>query len=191
MVTAEPTLSFDIDLTASDGRWVRRGNHAVWSGRREANDPPYVLHEWTEHGVRPFPRRDDNAHLRRVPAGTAYHIARLFGFWVVNDVDALLLSAKRGDTDYYMLVVGGLSDGLRQATCLFVCPKCAARFGEANFEMRGNYEDFIAFAQKRVRAFNAETPRRTCPRCGHLHPPTYGFHAEADTEEERSARNAE
>jgi predicted RNA-binding Zn-ribbon protein involved in translation (DUF1610 family) len=126
-----------------------------------------------------------------VPAGTPYNIARLFGFWVVNDADALLLSAKRGETDYYMLVVGGRSDGLRQATCLFVCPKCAAQFGEAGFEIRGNYGDFIAFASKRVRAFNAEASHRTCPRCGHVHPPTYGFHAEADTAEERAARNAD
>lgn len=109
----------------------------------------------------------------------------------MNDTDALLLCAKRDETDYYMLVVGGPSDGLRQASCLFVCPKCAARFGEANFELRGNYEEFIAFASRRVRAFNAEVALRTCPECGHVHPPTYGFHAEADTAEERGARNAE
>ena len=189
MVTATPTLSFDIDLAASDDRWIRKGHHAIWSGRREANQPPYVLHEWTERGVRPFPRLDDNAHLRRVPAGTPYHVARLFGFWLINDVDALLLNANRGDTDYYMLVVGGISDGLRQATCLFVCPKCAAQFGEASFDMRVDYEDFIAFAQKRVHAFNANASYRTCPKCGEVHPPTYGFHAEADTTEERAARN--
>jgi len=191
MVTAEPTLSFDVDVTAGDGRWARKGHHAIWSGRREANEPPYVLHEWTERGVRPFLRRDDNAHLRRVPAGTPYHIARLFGFWVINDVDALLLSAKRGETDYYMLVIGGRSDGLRHATCLFVCPKCAARFGEEGFELRGKYEDFIAFASKRVRAFNAEASQRTCPKCGHVHPPTYGFDAEADTAEEHAGRVAD
>jgi hypothetical protein len=191
MVTAELMLSFDVDITAGDGRWVRRGNHAIWSGRREAIEAPYVLHEWTERGIRPFPRLDDDAHLRRVPAGTPYHIARLFGFWVVHDVDALLLTAKRGDIDHYMLVVGGVSDGFRQATCLFVCPKCAARFGETRFEMRANYEHFIAFARKRVRAFNAEASQRTCPKCGYVHPATYAFHAEDDTAEERSARNAD
>lgn len=190
MVTAEPTLSFDVDVTAGDGTWVRRGHHAIWSGRREPGDPPYVLHEWTERGVRPFARRDDNAHLHRVPAGTPYQIARLFGFWIVNDVDAMLLSAKRGETDYHMLVVGGLTEGLREAACLFVCPECAARFGEARFAMRGNYEDFIAFAQQRVRAFNADAAQRTCPKCRHIHPPTYGFHAEDDTPEERAAREA-
>jgi len=45
MVTAAPTLSFDVDVTAGDGRWVRNGNHAIWSGRREANKLPYVLRQ--------------------------------------------------------------------------------------------------------------------------------------------------
>ena len=74
---------------------------------------------------------------------------------------------------------------------MFVCPQCAARFGEARFELRGNYEEFVAFAQTRVRTFNADASQRTCPKCGHVHPPTYGFHAEADTAEERTARNGE
>ena len=151
-----------------------------------------MLHEWTERGVRPFPRRDENAHLRRVPAGTPYHIARLFGFWVVNDVDALLLSAKRGETELLMLVIGGVSDRFREANCLFVCPKCAARFGEANDggmrrELRGLHRlRAEARACLQCRCFAA-----TCPKCGHVHPPTYGFHAEADTAEERAARNAD
>ena len=191
VTTAEPTLSFDVDVTAGDGRWVRNGNHAIWSGQREANQLPYVLHEWTERGVLPFPRRDENAHMRRVPAGTPYHIAHLFGFWIVNDVDTMLLNAKRGETDYYMLVVGGLTDGLREAACLFVCPKCASRFGEARFaELPRGYERFLDFALQRVREFNADSQQRTCPNCGAIHPPIYGFRAEADTPEERAARLA-
>jgi hypothetical protein len=191
MVTAAPTLSFDVDVTSGDGRWVRKGNHAIWSGRRAPNDPPYILHEWTARGVRPFPRIDDNAHMRRVPAGTPYHISSLFGFWIVNDVDALLLSAKRDETDYYMLVVGGRTDGLREATSLFVCPKCAARFGEETFVgLQSGYERFMDSALKRVRAFNTDAAQRTCPKCNAVHPPIYGFHAEADTPEERAARAA-
>jgi hypothetical protein len=190
MVTAEPALSFDFDVTAGDGKWTRRGHHALWSGSRNPGDPPYVLHEWTERGVRPFPRRDDNPVLHRVPVGTPYHIAGLFGFWVVNDVDAMLLTAQRGETTFHMLVVGGLTEGLREASCLFVCPKCAARFGEEKFEMRGDYESFIAFALKRVRGFNADAAQRSCPRCRHVHPAIYGFHAESDLPDERAARDA-
>ena len=191
MVTAEPELSFDIDVTASDGTWIRRGNHAIWRGSRAAGEAPYLLHEWTERGVRPFPIRDDKPVLHRVPAGTPYHISHLFGFWVVNDVDAMLLTAKRGDTTYHMLVVGGRSDGFAEASCLFVCPKCAARFGEEKGPAMGTgYQPFIDFALKRVRAFNADATLRTCPACGHVHPPIYGFHADADTADERAARDA-
>lgn len=190
MVMAEPALSFDFDVTADDGTWTRRGHYAMWRGARAATDPPYLLHEWTERGVRPFPMREDNPMLHRVPAGTPYHIARLFGFWILNDVDAMLLTAKRDETVYYMLVVGGLTEGLREAACLFVCPKCAARFGEGKFAMRADYEAFIAFALTRVRGFNADAAQRTCPKCGCVHPPTYGFHAEADEPDERAARDA-
>jgi hypothetical protein len=101
----------------------------------------------------------------------------------------LLLSAKRDETTYYMLVVGGLTDGLREATCLFVCPKCAARFGEEEFAFRGDYEGFISFALTRVRAFNADPALRACTNCGHVHPAIYGFHVEADTPDERAARD--
>jgi hypothetical protein len=191
MVTAEPELSFDIDVTASDGTWIRRGNHAIWRGSRAAGETPYLLHEWTERGVRPFPLRDDKPVLHRVPAGTPYHIAHLFGFWVVNDVDAMLLTAKRDGTTYHMLVVGGRTQGFAAASCLFVCPKCAARFGEQKGPaMGGSYQPFIDFALKRVRAVNADAALRTCPRCGAAHPPIYGFHAEADTPDERAARDA-
>jgi hypothetical protein len=139
--------------------------------------------------VRPFPRLDENAHLRRIPAGTPYHVSSLFGFWIVNDVDALMLTARRDETDYHMLALGGVTGGHQTASCLFVCPNCAARFGEASFDVRGNYEDFIAFSQKRVRAFNSDTVARTCSECGHVNPLTYGFHVADDTEEERNIRN--
>jgi hypothetical protein len=191
MVTAAPELSFDVDVTSSDGKWVQRGNHAIWCGSRATGEPPYLLHEWTERGVRPFRVTGDKPIFHRVPQGVPYHIAHLFGFWVVNDTDAMVLTAKRGDVTYTMLTVGGLTDRPVEATSLFVCPKCAARFGEEKFTgLRAGYERFIDAALKRVRAFNADDALRRCPRCGSIHPPIYGFDAAADTPDERAARNA-
>jgi hypothetical protein len=191
MVTAEPVLSFDIDVTASDDSWVQRGNHAVWRGKRDTGETPYVLHEWSAEGVRVFRVRDDKPVFHRVPGGTPYHVSHLFGFWTVNDVDAMWLTAPRGGTTYYMLTVGGLTEGPLEATCLFVCPSCAARFGETRCDgLRGRYTTFIAFALARVRKFNADAAMRTCPRCGAVHPPIYGFHAASDTPDERAARAA-
>jgi hypothetical protein len=189
MVTAEPDLSFDIDVREGDGKWFRRGNHAIWCGNRAADAAPYVLHEWSEKGVHPFPVKDDKPVFHRVPEGTPYHIARLFGFWVVNDVDAMLLTVKRGDVIHHMLTVGGRTDKPAEASVLFVCPKCAAKFGEAKFsEVKKGYERFIEFALGKVRAFNADATLRTCPKCGAVHPPIYGFHEAADTPAEAAAR---
>jgi len=191
MVTAAPELSFDVDVTNSDGKWVQRGNHAIWCGSRTGSEPPYLLHEWTERGVRPFRHEGGKPVFHRVAQGTPYHIAHLFGFWVINDTDAMVLTAKRGDVAYTMLTIGGLTDRPAEATSLFVCPKCAARFGEEKFTaLRAGYARFIEAALKRVRAFNADAALRRCPRCGSTHPPIYGFDEAADTPEERAARVA-
>ena len=96
MVIAEPNLSFDFDVSAGGGRWIRHGNHALWCGNRTADEPSYVLHEWEEKGVRPFPVTGTKPVFHRVPEGTPYHISHLFGFWIVNDVDALLLILTHG-----------------------------------------------------------------------------------------------
>jgi len=191
MVTAGPELSFDFDVTAPSGEWLRRGNHALWRTTRSAAEPPYVLHEWCDKGVRPFPSRGSKPVFHRVPEGTPYHISHLFGFWVANDVDAMLLTVPRGPVTHLMLIVGGLTGKPAEASCLHVCPKCAARFGEAKFAaVQSGYERFLDFCLQRVRSFNADTQLRTCPNCGAVHPPIYGFHAEADTPEERAAREA-
>jgi hypothetical protein len=189
MVTAEPDLSFDFDVTQGGGKWVRRGNHALWCGSRASSDPPYVLHEWTDRGVRPFPVIGPKPVFHRVPEGTPYHVSHLFGFWVANDVDAMLLTVPRGEVAHHMLTVGGRTGKPAEATCLHVCPRCASRFGEASFaEVRSGYERFLDFALKRVRAFNADATLRTCPRCSAVHPPIYGFHEDADTPDARAAR---
>jgi hypothetical protein len=191
MVTVEPELAFDFDVTEPSGPWIRRGNHALWRATRRTGEPPYLLHEWCAQGVRPFPSSGAKPVFHRIQEGTPYHITHLFGFWVVNDVDAMLLTVPRGPLTHLMLVVGGRTGKPAEASCLSVCPKCAARFGEAKFtEVQSGYERFLDFALSRVRAFNADERLRACPRCGAVHPPIYGFHEAADTPEERAAREA-
>ena len=191
MVSAEPELGFDFDVTGPTGPWIRRGHHALWCTTRGADKPPYVLHEWCETGVRPFPMTGSKPVFHRVPEATPYHISHLFGFWMVNDVDAMLLTVPREAMTHVMLVVGGRTGKPAEASALHVCPKCAARFGEARFaELQSGYERFLDFALTRVRAFNANSKLRTCPNCGAVHPPIYGFHEDSDTPEERAAREA-
>ena len=191
MVSFEPELGFDFDVTSPTGPWIRRGHHALWRATRGADLPPYVLHEWCDRGVRPFPSREAKPVFHRIPEGTPYHIAHLFGFWIVNDVDAMLLTVPRGLITQFMLVVGGRTGKPAEARYLNVCPKCAARFGEASFaEVQSGYERFLDFALTRVRAFNSDAQLRTCPNCGAVHPLIYGFYEEADTTQERAARES-
>jgi hypothetical protein len=189
MVSVEPELAFDFDITAPTGTWIRRGHHALWRTTRLADEPQYILHEWTDKGVRPFPRLDGKPSFQRIPEGTPYHISHLFGFWIVNDVDAMLLTVRAGTQTHHMLVVGGRTGRPAEATCLHVCPKCAARFGEERFAaVQSGYERFLDFCLTHVRAFNADESLRTCPKCRAMLPLTYGFHEEADTPEEHMAR---
>jgi len=191
MVSAEPELGFDFDVTGPTGSWIRHGHHALWGTTRNADQPPYILHEWCDKGVRPFPTSGSKPVFHRIPEGTPYHIAHLFGFWIVNDVDAMLLTVPREPITHLMLVVGGRTGKPAEASCLHVCPRCAARFGAARFaEVQRGYDRFLDFALQRVRAFNPDPQLRTCPKCGAVHPPIYGFHEDADTPEERAARAA-
>jgi hypothetical protein len=191
MVSVAPDLSFDFDITGPSGQWLRRGNHALWRASRNADEPPYVLHEWCHRGVRPFPTLGSKPVFHRVPEGIPYHISHLFGFWVVNDVDAMLLTVPRGPVTHLMYIIGGRTGRPAQANCLHVCPRCAARFGEATFSgVQSGYERFLDFALERVRAFNGDEHARTCSDCCALHPLIYGFHESADTPEERVARLA-
>jgi len=189
-LSAEPILSTGFLLGHSDGRWQQRGQYIIWSGKREASEPAYVMHEWIERGVLPIPSRRQPILLHRVPAGRPYHVARLFGFWIVNDCDTLWFETTRGDTTYYTLITGGVSDRPSTSSCLWVCPKCAARFAEQSLRAPGQYDRFLHFALERVRAFNADQALRTCPRCAAVHPPVYGFYESSDTPEERAARAA-
>jgi hypothetical protein len=50
------------------------------------------------------------------------------------------------------------------------------------------YSTFLDNALRRVRTFNADTVVRTCPKCGGVHPPIYGFYADVDDAAERAAR---
>jgi len=189
-LSAEPVLSTGFLLGHTDGRWGQCGQYIIWGGKRDDDEPPYLMHEWIGQGVVPIPARRQPTLFHRVPAGRPYHVARLFGFWIVNDCDALWFESTRGDATYYALMIGGVSGKPEIASCLWVCPKCAARFNEGSVEVLGQYDKFLRVALERVRAFNGSQALRTCPRCAAVHAPVYGFYEADDTAEERAARQA-
>ena len=189
--TAAPELSFVVRMSDPDVRWQRHGDYAIWCGSRKADESAYVLHEWSDNGVLPIPHRTERPIVHRIVQGTPYHVSHLFGFWIEHDVDAVWLEAPGAGATSYTLMVGGTSGKAAETASLFVCPKCAAPFGRETVDTaRQGYAHFIEVAAGRVRAFNADPKLRTCPKCGAVHPPIYGFYANTDTAEERAARQA-
>ena len=186
-----PELSFVKMMTDTDGRWERHGDYVIWTGNRMADEPGYVLHEWSDKGVIPIPHRNNKPILHRIARGTPYHVSHLFGFWVAHDVDAVWLETLKDGASYYALMVGGTAGKPAETVLQFVCPKCAAAFGRETFDSaKKGHTQLLEHALARVRAFNSDAKARTCPKCGAVHPPTYGFYSTADTADERTARLA-
>ncbi len=190
--TRGPELSYTRRMAEASTGWQHRGDYAIWGGNRGVEEMPYMLHEWMDSGVLPIPCRTARPIVHRIAKGTPYHVSHLFGFWIEQDVDVMWLEAPvPGGGLAYTLAAGGTVGLPAHTTSLFVCPKCAGQFGRETVPTgRQSFSSFLDATLKRVRAFNASEKLRTCPKCGGVHPPTYGFYAEADTDAERAARTA-
>jgi hypothetical protein len=186
-----PELSYTRHMAEAPTGWQHRGDYAIWGGNRTPDETPYVLHEWLERGVLPIPSRTGRPIVHRIVKGTPYHVSHLFGFWIEQDVDVMWLEAPSPGGSAYTLAAGGTVGLPAKTTSLFVCPKCAAQFGRETVPTgRQGFSSFLETALKRVRAFNADEKLRTCPKCGGVHPLSYGFYADADNDAERAARTA-
>jgi hypothetical protein len=186
-----PELSFVRHMAARGGRWDRKGDYAIWTGSRRAEEPRLALLELRKGGVVPIVKRDGPL-LHRIPGGVPHHIVHLFGFWHEADVDAVWLEARQGDATYYSIMLGGAAGRPARDTCLWICPKCAEFLVRHDFDTnRHGFAAFLDFALEKVREFNREPGQRTCRKCRSVHPLAYGFYPEEDRDEERAARLAE
>jgi hypothetical protein len=183
-----PELSFVRSMAETGGQWVLRGDYSIWTGGQKG-DAPYRLHQWQEGGVLPIPAAAERPVMHRIDAGTPFEVAHLFGFWIAVDVDTVWIDAPANDGHHYSLIVGGTVGKPGAASCLWVCPRCAAQLARAEFAVpRQHFERFLEFAETRVAAFNAGAALRTCKACGTVHPPSYGFDESRDGDAERRAR---
>jgi hypothetical protein len=186
-----PELSFVLKMAETGAKWVLHGEYAIWSGSRKRDEAPLLLHQAQENGVLPVPVAAARPILHRIEAGMPFEVAHLFGFWIAVDVDTVWLDTPDRDGHHYALMVGGAVGKPGEASCLWICPKCAAPLARASFAVpHQHFERFLDFADERVRQFNADETLRTCPRCGVVHPPSYGLDAARDGEPERRARQA-
>lgn len=180
-----------IDLLGGDGQgdgWRSVGDYVVWTGLEAPGTPPLVYWETCEGGI--VRLGDTTPTMHRILPGTPHHVAGLFGFWRVCDGDILYVRTKQGDTVHHAFLVGGQSRTYREDTVLWICPKCACRFGAVTVPGgQSRPEEMWRRQIEIVRAFNADEALRRCPDCGELHPTAYGFFAAADNEAEREARS--
>jgi hypothetical protein len=182
-----PILGYDFPLDAPNG-WNQANRYLLYTGHFALDAPPIALQELLGSRIETLPLRDRALSL--VPAGTPHRLTHLAGFWRTSDADLLVLRAALPEAVYLSLYVS--SGPLHRTDCLFwSCAGCGAelapwvhdvrRYGALSF-----WERLLA----PVRAFNTSVEQRTCQQCGVVHPTAYGFDAEKDTDEERTARAA-
>lgn len=185
-----PILHYDIPLKPEGGgfgRWQATVDYVVWSGCFSEDDPPLTV--WELHDTRALriPEKDDLMHIIR--GGTPYHVEHLFGYWRICDADMIYFRTRQQGEIYYLLVTGGRPGSYAKDALLWVCPKCACQFSRHDFETgMARWKRFWNAQLGLVRSFNDDEALRTCPSCGHVHPPAYGFYPSDDVPPEAEAR---
>jgi len=187
MPVSGPILGFDIPFGADDDAWAEANQYCVWTQRFPAAAPALHVIERIDGTVKDAPPAPQA--LRLIPAGMQHRIAHLFGFWRESDADTLFFRSEQGaDIRYAMVVsVGAVAYKIEQL--FWTCPACQGELARFFFEAgRYGLPAFWNFALERSREFNLEDAARTCDQCGTIHPHAYGFHEQADRDDERAAR---
>jgi hypothetical protein len=186
----DPILHYEFSLRrdpAERGRWHRTVDYFVWTDMRGRDDPPLSIWELHRGGAVRIPDTDMSMHVIR--GGTPHHIEHLFGYWRVCDTDIVAFRSVQADGVYHALVLGGCPGAYNKDAILWVCPKCAHILGCHEVATgRIAWDRFWVEEEARVRDFNADPSRRTCARCGCVHPNAYRFDPTHDSAAERAAR---
>ena len=180
-----PVLGYDIPLDGPSG-WHEANRYLLWTGAFAPNAPPVAIQERVDGRAVTLPLRARS--LSSIPAGRAHRLTHLAGFWRVSDADLLVLRAALPEAIYLTLY---LSSGPQHRTdrLLWYCRQCGAELAPWEYDVRRRgAQAFWTALLEPVRAFNADSARRTCSQCSDVHPPAYGFNPSDDTPEERLAR---
>jgi ribosomal protein S27AE len=153
-------------------QWTRTHDYDVWTDCRPESDPPLALWEARGAGVVRVPDQATLMHV--IPGGTAHHVEGLFGYWRQSDADIVWLRAARGEFVHHAMVLGGSPGAYKMDRILWICPACATVIARHEFATGPHQlERFWRGEREAIASFNNSS--RACPRCGHVHPPAYGF----------------
>ncbi len=181
--SGELLLSYTRSMVDGTDGWRMVGDYAIWSGNRANENSPYLLHELVGDKVLRVPIATARAILHPVKGGTWFEVRHLFGFWMMSDVDTVWLDAPGVDAHYYTLCVGGADSRPGQISFGWVCPNCGSLFNTTKLQAdKGRFESCLEASQQIVEDFNASEVKRTCPGCGNIHPASYGFYPQRDSD---------
>lgn len=184
----QPRLSYTKSMLESDNDWRMLGDYAIWSGSRRS-ERPLQLYQLIGNRVLPVPISTARAILHPIARNCWFEVRRLFGFWMMADVDTVWLDAPGAGTHHYSLCIGGAEGRPGEVAYGWVCPACGHLYGKHSVAMRDSpFEQFLNRAQEAVDCFNADVTLRLCVECNHEHPPSYGFFEDRDSEVSRIAR---
>jgi hypothetical protein len=177
----EPVLCYLVPFADVDGQaapgcepWRTYGQHQLWIGRYPPDAPALTVQELHPQGLLEFAKA--GFFLHRVPAGTIYRVAHLFGFWHVADADLLWFQIPRTPLTFYLALAGGHTNLPGDHRIAWYCGACAHEIYTQDFARVGPTGRFLTeVAPTVVAAFNADVARRRCPACGWEHPPAYPF----------------
>jgi hypothetical protein len=173
----DPVLEYLLPIapeSATLRQWTRSHDYDVWTDCRAQSEPPLTLWEGRGRGVLRIP--DEATLMHVVSAGVPHHVEHLFGYWRQSDSDLVWLRATREGWTHYAMVVGGSPAAYKMDRILWICPACGETMGQHEFATGPHaLERFWRGERAAVSDFNAAPEKRTCPSCGHLHPPAYEF----------------
>jgi hypothetical protein len=129
-------------------------------------------------------------YMQIVLGGTP-HRHRGFGFWHINDKDELYLplpAETLGEPGHFVIMMQ-MATGEESERYGWYCIQCSTMLFEREYEIaEEGLDGFWDAMLQAVRAFNSDIKNRTCPECGAVHPPAFGWNPALDTPEEREAR---
>ncbi len=123
--------------------------------------------------------------------GTPHHTQHLFGYWHINDVDELYITAGSGSPEEdatRILLMRYPRPGERDMFAWY-CQQCVTLLYCFVYQTgRDGFEGFWRAEREAVKLFNGDPKLRICPNCSWQHPLGYGFMSHKDTPEEAAAR---
>jgi len=184
----DAVISHRLAMGQGDG-WHDASRYQIWTKSFDAALPDPAFFERRPEGLIAIPSRPRLFHV--APAEIPYRIKHLFGFYRISGSDTIFIRVQNESSISLTLIVGTHAQTFGTDFYAWFCPQCGRELARVPFQTkRFGMAAYWSEAAARVREFNSSDARRIWPSCTAEHPIAYGFEPDADTPEERAAREA-